>query len=457
MSERSFSPRALSSPATGLASHEIGYPCDPPQVQRVLTGEVISSRLEASMITPDMSADGSNELIFSDAPRLVYWELTRACDLACKHCRAEAVARRDRRELSTTEATALLEELQGFGYPPPQLVMTGGDPLKRPDFFELVRHGVALGIPVSIAPSGTPLLTREAIAALAASGVKSISLSIDGSTAETHDRFRGVAGCFGATLKAARCVTEEAIPLQVNTLVTAETVGELPGVFRLLLELGIIRWSLFYLIGTGRGRDLREVRPSQCEMLHHWMYDLSKTAPFAIKATEAPHLRRVVYMRMREEGLDAAAIRLTAVGKGFGIRDGNGIMFISHIGEVFPSGFLPAAAGNVRQQTPVEIYRRSNIFTRIRDVERYAGKCGRCEFRWICGGSRARAFASSGDLLGSDPLCPYVPESLAGGLEAQGLRVISGLQGREQLQNLGNGLAIQRSLCSEGSKAVPTV
>ncbi len=358
-------------------------------------------------------------LVFTSAPRLVYWELTRACDLACTHCRAEAIAQRDPRELSTKEAQALLEELRAFGDPPPQLVMTGGDPLKRPDFFDLVRHGRALGLPVSVAPSGTPLLTREAIEALAASGVESMSLSLDGPTAETHDRFRGVAGCFDTTIKAANAMREAAIPLQVNTLVTAETVADLPRVFQLLLELGIMRWSLFYLIGTGRGRDLREIRPGQAEILHHWVYDLTKTAPFAVKATEAPHFRRVAYQRMRAEGWGEAEIRRTPVGRGFGIRDGNGIIFISHIGTVYPSGFLPVAAGNVRHRSPVSLYRHAELFTSIRDVDRYAGKCGRCEFRGICGGSRARAFAATGDVLGSDPLCPYGPECLTGAEDAR--------------------------------------
>ena len=348
--------------------------------------------------------------VFSDAPRLVYWELTRACDLACKHCRAEATERRDPRELGTGEARALLNEIRAFGNPLPQLVMTGGDPLKRPDFFELVQHGVGLGIPVSVAPSGTRLLTEDAIRSLKANGIQSMSLSIDGSTAASHDRFRGVDGCFESTLQAARCVTEESIPLQINTLITTETITGLPEVFRLLLDLGIMRWSLFYLIGTGRGRDLLEIRPSQCEALHHWLYDLSKTAPFAIKATEAPHFRRVASVRMRAEGLDEAAIPRTAIGRGFGIRDGNGIMFISHTGDVYPSGFLPVSAGNVRQQTPVTIYRHSDLFTRLRDVEGYSGKCGRCEFHGICGGSRARAFAATGDPMGSDPLCAYAPE-----------------------------------------------
>src|SRR5574337_536242 len=354
---------------------------------------------------------GFDHLVFAEAPKLIYWELTRACDLVCTHCRAEAIAMRDPFELSTDEAKALLGQLRAFGDPPPQLVMTGGDPLKRPDFFDLVRHGRSIGMPVSVAPSGTPLLTPDAIAMLADNGVMSMSLSIDGATAMSHDRFRGVTGCFDTTMRAIQAVRAAGIPLQINTLVTPETMAELPGVFRLLKDLGIMRWSLFYLIATGRGRALREIRPSEAEALHNWIYDIVKTAPFAIKATEAPHFRRVAYMRMRMEGLDDAAIRQTPIGRGFGIRDGNGIMFISHTGDVYPSGFLPVVAGNVRQQSPVSIYRHSEIFTRIRDVDQYAGKCGLCEFRWVCGGSRARAFAETGDAMGSDPLCAYRPEA----------------------------------------------
>lgn len=354
---------------------------------------------------------GFDHLVFTEAPKLIYWELTRACDLVCTHCRAEAIAMRDPFELSTEEAKALLGQLRTFGDPPPQLVMTGGDPLKRPDFFELVRHSRSIGMPTSVAPSGTPLLTPEAIKALADNGVMSMSLSIDGATAESHDKFRGVAGCFATTMRAIQAVRSAGIPLQINTLVTPETMGELPGVFRLLADMGIMRWSLFYLIATGRGRALREIRPSEAEALHNWIYDIVKTAPFAIKATEAPHFRRVAYMRMRLEGLDDAAIRQTPIGRGFGIRDGNGIMFISHTGDVYPSGFLPVTAGNVRRQSPVTIYRDSEIFTHLRDADQYGGKCGMCEFRWVCGGSRARAFAETGDPNGSDPLCAYRPEA----------------------------------------------
>lgn len=354
-------------------------------------------------------AAGTVPYVFAQAPLLIYWEVTRACDLACRHCRAEAVAVRHPGELSTEEGRAMLREARRFGDPPPHLVITGGDPLKRPDLWDLIAAAVELGFGVSLAPSGTVLLTQEVIGRLAAAGIQSMSLSLDGSTAERHDAFRGVPGCFDVTLQAARWVRQARIPLQINTLVTAETLEDLPDLYALLRGLDIMRWSLFFLISVGRGRLLREITPGQSERLFHWLLDLSRDAPFAIKTTEATHYRRVAVVRMRAAGMDDAAIARTPVGRGFGVRDGNGIMFVSHTGEVYPSGFLPLAAGNVRASSIVDLYRASPLFVRLRDVDRLTGKCGDCSFKAICGGSRARAYAWTGDEMGSDPLCPYQP------------------------------------------------
>ncbi len=304
----------------------------------------------------------------------------------------------------------MLQEALGFGAPLPHFVFTGGDPFKRADLFELIKHARGLGFGVSLAPSGTPLLTREAVRRLAGAGVQTISLSIDGSTPERHDEFRGVPGCFALTLEAARWIRDAGIPLQLNTLVTAETLADLPPLADLMGRLGIVRWSLFFLIRVGRGRQgLREISPGQSERLFHWLYELAAKAPFAIKTTEATHYRRVALTRLRAEGLDDAAIADTSVGRGFGIRDGNGIMFVSHLGEVYPSGFLPVVAGNVREASLVDLYRSSPAFVRLRDVTHFQGKCGRCEFVALCGGSRARAYAATGDYLASDPLCAYHP------------------------------------------------
>jgi radical SAM protein with 4Fe4S-binding SPASM domain len=195
----------------------------------------------------------------------------------------------------------------------------------------------------------------------------------------------------------------------VNTLITDETLADLPAIYELMTTLDIMRWSLFYLISVGRGSALREVSPAESERLNRWLFDLSRTAPFQVKTTEAMHYRRVAIKAMQAEGMDDEAIARTSVGRGFGIRDGNGIMFVNHDGAVYPSGFLPIAVGNVRETSIVELYRSSPVFTSLRDPARFQGRCGRCEYNRICGGSRARAFAWTGDPLGSDPLCPYIP------------------------------------------------
>lgn len=358
--------------------------------------------------------DEPGPLVYSKAPFLIYWEITRACDLVCHHCRAEAIAERDPGELNTSEAKGLLEKMRTFGERSPHLVLTGGDPLKRSDFFDLLEYGSKLGLYMSVAPSGTSALTREVFRRFKASGVESISLSLDGPTPEKHDGFRGVPGCFARTVEGARLAHEEGLGVQINTLVTAETEPDLPKIYQLLGGLGLMRWSLFFLIQVGRGQGLREVTAAQCENLHHWLYDLSKKAPFAVATTEAPHFRRVVLARMQAEGIATARIRRTPVGRGFGIRDGNGIMFISHTGDVYPAGFLPLVAGNVRTSHIVEIYRGSEVFKNIRQTTRLKGRCGCCEFKEICGGSRARAYAKNGDPLETDPLCAYEPARAAG-------------------------------------------
>lgn len=353
--------------------------------------------------------------VFHRAPFLVYWELTRACDLACQHCRAEAVPERHPLELSTEEGRLLLRDAVRFGSPLPHWVLTGGDPFKRPDLFTLVEEARSLGFGVSLAPSATPLVTREAVRELARSGVQAIALSLDGATAEQHDALRGIPGCFELTLRLAHVVREEGIDLQVNTLVTGATAGDLSPLYELVRRLDVVRWSLFFLIRVGRGRLLEEVSPERAEALCHWLLDLTRRSPFAIKTTEAPHYRRVALVRMLQEGMSLAEVVQSPVGRGFGVRDGNGIVFVSHMGEVYPSGFLPLRVGNVRRASLVELYRSSELMVRLRDTNQLRGKCGRCPFRDICGGSRARAYAHTGDPLGSDPLCPYEPPDVERG------------------------------------------
>jgi radical SAM protein len=360
-------------------------------------------------LQPDGYRSEGARMVFARAPMLMYWELTRACDLACRHCRAEANACRHPGELRADEIVEALAGALAFGNPLPHIVFTGGDPLKREDLFDVIGGARSLGYGVSLAPAATPLLTADALDRLAAAGIQTISLSLDGSTVGRHDSLRGIPGCFADTIAAARNVRAAGIPLQINTLVTEETAGDLPAIHRLVATLDVVRWSLFFLIGTGRGRALREIAPAHAERLFHWLFDLGRTSPFAIKTTEATHYRRVALNRMRRAGLGDEAIARTPEGRGFGIRDGNGILFISHTGDVSPSGFLPIVTGNVRETPIVDLYRGSDVFRRLRDVAQLKGKCGACEYADLCGGSRARAYARTGDELASDPLCLYVP------------------------------------------------
>jgi radical SAM protein with 4Fe4S-binding SPASM domain len=319
------------------------------------------------------------------------------------------MAERHPGELTTSEAKEFLEAIRGFGERSPHLVLTGGDPLKRPDFLTLLEHGAKLGLHMSVAPSGTNALTREVLHCFKSAGVESIALSLDGSTADKHDGFRGVTGCFHSTLEAAGLAQEEGLALQISTLVTADTGGDILEIYRLARGLSPKRWSLFFLIAVGRGSRLKEVTAGQCEALHHQLYDLSKEAPFAVATTEAPHFRRVFLQNMKKEGIPLSKIRAAPVGRGFGVRDGNGIMFVSHTGDVYPSGFLPLTAGNVRNTSVVSIYRDSETFRTIRETGKLKGRCGRCEFKEICGGSRARSYSVTGDFLEADPLCAYEP------------------------------------------------
>jgi AdoMet-dependent heme synthase len=346
---------------------------------------------------------------YSNNPLIVYWEMTRACALACRHCRAQAMPFADPRQLSEAEGRRLLHQIVAFGSPIPHLVLTGGDPLERSDLYRLISYGVGMGISTSITPAATPKLTPDAISKLRDHGIESLGLSLDGSCPERHDAIRRVDGCFDVTIRAARVAQEFAIPIQVNTLVSQETVDDLPAIYELLKTFKVMRWSLFFLIAIGRGSVLQELTPEDAESLMEWIYELSKAAPFAIKTTEAPSFRRMALQKMRSEGRAPEEIRGSSVLRAFGIRDGNGIVFVAHDGDVYPSGFLPLTAGNVRESELADIYRTSPMFQVMRKPSEFKGKCGYCEYRVLCGGSRARAFAHTGNILDSDPLCSHQP------------------------------------------------
>lgn len=339
----------------------------------------------------------SSRFVYDRAPLRIYWELTRACDLACHHCRAAAVCERDPGEVGTEQAVALFQRLKDFGSPLPRLVFTGGDPLKRPDLLFLIHTAGEFGFGVSVAPSGTPLLTGDAIRVMKRIGVEAISLSLDGSNPERHDSFRGVPDTFRRTVEAAAVAREVGLPFQVNTLVSSETIADLSAIHRRVQDMGAARWSLFFLVSVGRGATLEPVTPDQADTVLQWAAALNHNGGPVVTTTEAPFFRRI----SRQLGYRSS--------HGAGIRDGNGVMFISHRGTVQPSGFLELMAGNVLSEDPVAIYRESLMFQALRRPDEFQGRCGRCEFRWLCGGSRARAFADSGDPFAEDPLCTYEP------------------------------------------------
>ncbi len=350
--------------------------------------------------------------VYQQAPRNVYWEMTQACDLNCRHCRASAQPLQHPHELTTEQGMALIDSVKELGS---LLIFTGGDPMKRPDLYDLMGYAREIHVPIAITPSTTPTLTREAVDRFAELGVTALGVSLDGPTAEVHDTFRNVPGTFARSQQALQWARERNIPVQVNTTVTTATLPHVPAMYRLLSEHHappVKRWSLFQLVPVGRGLQLGLPTPEQIEELFGWIYEQAQGAPFHVGTVEAPHYRRFWIQRKLAEGTSLTAIASMAGRMGFGIRDGNGVVFVSHTGEVYPAGFLPyPLLGNVKQSPLHVIYRQSQALRMLQDADRLKGRCGRCEFRYACGGSRARAYAASGDALGEDPLCDYQPGS----------------------------------------------
>ena len=348
----------------------------------------------------------------AERPLVLIWELTQACALACDHCRADAKLQRHPDELSTAEGKQLLEDASEFGEGQ-LVVLSGGDPLIRQDVEELIAYGTELGLRMTITPSGTRSLTPHRIQRLADAGIKRMALSLDGASAEAHDAFRGEEGSFDETVQAIEDAKAAGIPVQINTTVCGQTIGELPAIRELLRELGVVMWSVFFLVPIGRGQILDPIDPEEADAVMAWLNDVSQSEPFGLKTTEAPMYRRVTMQRRETMGEDAGSGSVGPRRRG-GIVAGDGFAFVSHVGEMYPSGFLPKSAGNVRDQPVTEIYRDAPLFRSLRDRDQLKGKCGACPFKTLCGGSRSRAHAVFGDPLESDPLCPYVPEGYEG-------------------------------------------
>ncbi len=361
----------------------------------------------------------------SQAPLFVCWETTKACLLACRHCRARAIRRSLPGELTHQQGTALIDQLLEFGEPYPALLLTGGDPLMRPDFFDLVDYAKRRGIYVAVAASVTPRLNQTSIARMAELGVDIMSVSMDGSTPETHDRLRGVPGTWNETVKALRTARDAGLRAQINTTVMRSNIAELPQLFHIAKDAGAVAWEVFFLIRTGRGASLESLQASECEEVMHFLFDAAQHG-IPVRTAEGPSFRRVRLERQNHasppegdlyqslakkllsiegEPTDRTQFKPTLTG------DGRGIMFVSHDGEVFPSGFLPLRTGKVPADNLRSIYGSNALFTELRDPSRLKGRCGICGYRSVCGGSRSRAFAERGDAFEEDPICPYVPPS----------------------------------------------
>jgi AdoMet-dependent heme synthase len=360
---------------------------------------------------------------FHRAPFLVIWETTQACALACRHCRASARPWRDPLELSTEEGRRVVRQTAEMGTP--LIIFSGGDPVNRPDLFDLVREGKACGLRTATIPAATDCLTAELVSELRTAGLDQMALSLDFPDAELHDAFRGVPGAFEKTMRAVSWAHGAGLPLQINTTVCADTAPFLERMAEFVETLGIVFWEVFFLIPTGRGSVMGGLSPSECEKLFAVVHRVQEKGTFIVKVTEAPHYRRHVAQRVARAaghrplaagGVQMPSVLTTSEGPGHtvglaprGVNAGNGFLFVSHRGEVFPSGFLPVSGGNVRKMSLAEIYRYTPLFQSLRDPDTLKGRCGRCEFRQICGGSRSRAFALTGDPLETDPWCAYQP------------------------------------------------
>ncbi|WP_042621692.1 TIGR04053 family radical SAM/SPASM domain-containing protein [Corynebacterium marinum] len=359
-------------------------------------------------------------------PFIAIWEVTRACQLICRHCRADAQHEPAPGQLSTGEGFALLDSLASYEHPRPLVVLTGGDPFERGDLAELTRYGTDLGLNISLSPSVTPRLTREKLEDMRAAGGSALSLSLDGAEAATHDHFRGFAGTFDQTVRMAQVVTDVGFRLQINSTLTAGNVREAPAMLARVIDLGARLWSVFFLVPTGRGAGLGALSADEREDVLHWLHDVSDRV--AVKTTEAPQYRRVVLQRAQGQAYEGGELYRyltseTALLLGdrpanprqprppMAVNAGSGFVFIDHLGDVYPNGFLPLRCGNVKDSPLPEIYSDSPVFRSLRDPSTWKGKCSVCEFAAVCGGSRSTAYAVTGDPLASDPTCSYVPDA----------------------------------------------
>lgn len=342
--------------------------------------------------------------------RWVAWEVTRRCNLSCIHCRAGAEDRFYPDELTTEEGFRLLDEIVAVGQP--TIILTGGEPLLRKDIFELAAYGAEKGLRMVMAPNGT-LVTPQVACRMLEVGIKRISISLDGATPESHDGFRQMPGAFRGALAGIQAAKEMGLGFQINTTVTRDNHHELEEILKLAVDLGAVAHHIFFLVPTGRANLMegQEVSPEEYEKTLNWLYDQRTKVPLQLRPICAPHYFRVLRQRAKEEGTNIP-IRphgLNALTRG--CLAGSAFCFVSHVGDVFPCGYLGVNCGNTKEQNFKDVWEKSMVFDRLRNLNGYGGKCGYCEYRKVCGGCRARAYAKTGNYLDEEPNCIYEPKT----------------------------------------------
>jgi len=340
--------------------------------------------------------------------RMVAWEVTRSCNLACVHCRASAECGPYAGELSTEECLRIIDEIASFAKP--VIILTGGEPLLRSDIFDLARYGSERGLRMVMATNGT-LITEKTIEEMKTSGIQRVSISLDGPDAETHDAFRKVRGSFEGSLRGIEMLKKGRIDFQINTTITQLNLHQVADILRLAVQLGAVAHHIFLLVPTGRGKDLQdqEISALDYEKTLHWFYGQRDQVPLQLKATCAPHYYRILRQRAKKEGKKITPKEYGLDAMTRGCLGGISFCFISHVGQVQPCGYLEINCGNVKEAPFPKIWADSEVFRNLRDTDHYGGKCGRCEFRKVCGGCRARAYENSGDYMAEEPYCVYEP------------------------------------------------
>ncbi len=342
---------------------------------------------------------------FPHSPLVVFYEVTRACNLLCRHCRAEAQPYSHPLELDSAASRALIDNLAAFPKPP-LLVLTGGDPIKRHDVFDIVNHAVESGMKTAMTTSATKLVTTSAVTRLKQAGLHRLAVSLDGADAATHDGFRRVPGSFQRTLEIIADAAACHLPLQINTTIARHNFDQIDAMAEVLNAFPIVLWSVFFLVPTGRALADQRITAEEFEVAFEKLYQQCRRQKYAVKTTEAPHYRRFIIEKMKNSpSSEAAPSGLVNI---VGTNDGRGVMFISHIGEIYPSGFLPIECGRFPKDSVVDVYQHSPLFIDLRDASKLKGKCGFCQYRDLCGGSRARAYGLTGDPLAAEPDCVYV-------------------------------------------------